>query len=504
MINLLVRADGDIRMGTGHLMRCLALGQAWQRAGGQAAFASARLSPGLEAQLANHEARPETVSAEPGTPEDAAETVQLAGRLQADWVVLDGYHFSSRFQQAIKDAGHRLLVIDDYGHAEHYWADLVLNQNLHAAEALYRRRGPQTRLLLGTRFALLRREFWDLHGWERAIPKVARKVLVTLGGSDPDNVTAKIIQGLQKINGEGFDAVVVAGTSNPHLSDLEAVLAGGKSAIHLRTSVTDMPGLMAWADVAVAAGGTTSWERARMGLPSLVVVLADNQRELAEALEQVGIGWNLGPHQLLSVTAVAEALERLMRDPEARARMARCGPELVDGQGATRVVRKLRDSDVWLRPARADDCRLIWEWANEPSARAASFSTEGIPWERHQQWFAAKLNDPGCTFFIAVNGSGVPIGQLRCDVSDSTAVISISLDPRFRGTGYGTKMLREGSEELFERGNVNTIHAFIRHGNDASYRAFEKAGFRRVEDTIVQGQPASLLVLRKGQQWCHS
>ncbi len=241
------------------------------------------------------------------------------------------------------------------------------------------------------------------------------------------------------------------------------------------------------------SGGTTSWERAQMGLPSLVIILADNQRDIAEASEQAGIG----PQQQLSVSVASRALERLLNDGGVRALMAGRGPELVDGQRAARVAGELRNANICLRPASADDCPLIWEWANEPAARAASFTTKPIPWERHEQWFAAKLNDPGCAFYVAVNGAGVPIGQVRCEVRDNVAIISISLDPRFRGTGYGTKVIRKGSEELFARGNVDTIHAFIRPGNDASYKAFEKAGFSKVADTLVRGQPASLLVLRK-------
>jgi RimJ/RimL family protein N-acetyltransferase len=326
---------------------------------------------------------------------------------------------------------------------------------------------------------------------------VATKVLVTLGGTDADNVTSKVIQALRKISLEGLEAIVVVGDSNPHQAELRAALAGKGDALCLQTSVTDMADLMAWADVAVAAGGTTSWERALMGLPSLVIILADNQREIAEASERVGIGWNLGPHQLLSVSATAGSLERLMKDAGTRARMARRGSELVDGQGAVRVVRELRDAHIRLRPADAHDCRLIWEWANEPAVRAVSFATDPIPWDRHQQWFAAQLNDAGCAFYVAENEAGVPIGQVRCDMNGKVAVISISLDQRFRGAGYGTKLIRKGCETLFERGNIDTIHAFIRPGNAASFKAFERAGFRKVEDTVVSGQPASLLVLRQ-------
>jgi UDP-2,4-diacetamido-2,4,6-trideoxy-beta-L-altropyranose hydrolase len=478
-------------------MRCLALAQAWQDAGGQAVFAPACLTPGIEARLAEHGAALEKLSVAAGSEDDARQTAALAHRLDAEWVVVDGYHFLGPFQRVIKQAGQRLLVLDDYGHAEHYWADLVLNQNLHAEESLYHRREPKTHLLLGTRFALLRREFRRWRNWKRDIPQVATKVLVTLGGTDADNVTSKVIQALRKISLEGLEAIVVVGDSNPHQAELRAALAGKGDALCLQTSVTDMADLMAWADVAVAAGGTTSWERALMGLPSLVIILADNQREIAEASERVGIGWNLGPHQLLSVSATAGSLERLMKDAGTRARMARRGSELVDGQGAVRVVRELRDAHIRLRPADAHDCRLIWEWANEPAVRAVSFATDPIPWDRHQQWFAAQLNDAGCAFYVAENEAGVPIGQVRCDINGKVAVISISLDQRFRGAGYGTKLIRKGCETLFERGNIDTIHAFIRPGNAASFKAFERAGFRKVEDTVVSGQPASLLVLRQ-------
>ncbi|HLJ93363.1 MAG TPA: UDP-2,4-diacetamido-2,4,6-trideoxy-beta-L-altropyranose hydrolase [Gemmataceae bacterium] len=495
--NLLVRADADVRIGTGHVMRCLALTQAWQNAGGQVIFASACLAPGLEARLAEEHVDRQTISAQLGTEDDARETIALARRLEVASVVLDGYHFCGRYQQAIKQAGLCLLVIDDCRHAEHYWADLVLNQNLHAAESMYRQREPNTRLLLGTRFALLRREFWKWRGWKRATPALARKVLVTLGGSDPDNVTGKVIQALQQVSIEGLQAIVVAGASNPHRAELEAAVAEGGAAIRLRATVKNMSALMAWADVAIAAGGTTSWERALMGLPSLVVILADNQRDVAHASEQVGIGWNLGPHQQLSVPVMAATLQRLLQDPEARARMAQRGTELVDGLGAARVVGELLNLDVCLRPVAPEDCRLIWEWVNESAVRATSFAPETISWERHQEWFAAKLNDPACAFFIALNGTGVPIGQVRGDVEGNVAIVSVSVDPRFRGSGYGTQLIRKGSERLFERANVDRIHAFIRQGNEASHRAFEKAGYREVEVTVVRGYPANLLELRK-------
>jgi UDP-2,4-diacetamido-2,4,6-trideoxy-beta-L-altropyranose hydrolase len=496
---LLIRADADIRMGTGHLMRCLALAQAWNDAGGEAIFLTSCRLPALNARLAEEGARVETLVAAPGSEEDTEETRQAAHRLRAHWVVLDGDYYSGGFQRSVRRDGLRVLAIDDYGHAGHYAADLVLNQNLHANEDLYQDREPYTGLLLGTRFALLRREFREWRGWTHEVPESARKVLVTLGGTDPDGVTLKVIEAIAQVRLMGLEAVIVVGAGNPRLGEVKALARAAAGTVRVRTDVTDMPKLMAWADVAVAAGGTTTWERALLGLPSLVIVLADNQKELVEASEQTGIGWNLGPHQELSVPALADALRRLLVDAPARGAMARRGPELIDGLGANRVLRFLRTDVHHLRPVQAEDCRQIWEWANESVTRAASFSPGPIAWERHEPWFTAKLDDPNCAYFIALDGEGQPVGQVRFDVDGAEAVISVGLAGRRLGLGYGPELIRLGVRELFRTRPVERVNALIRTENLRSLRAFIKAGFTDLGNTTVRGQPAHRLVLQRSE-----
>jgi spore coat polysaccharide biosynthesis predicted glycosyltransferase SpsG/RimJ/RimL family protein N-acetyltransferase len=392
-----------------------------------------------------------------------------------------------------------VLAVDDFAHADHYAADLVLNQNLHARDDLYGAREPYTSLLLGTRFALLRREFRKWCGWKREVLEAACKVLVTLGGSDPDGVTLMAIEALGQVRWPGLEAVVVVGGGNPRRGELEEAARRCRAMIRLQGNVTDMPGLMAWADVAVAAGGTTTWERALLGLPSLIIVLAENQKDLAEASERAGIGWNLGPHQELSVSNLAGALRRVLADAPARATMARRGPEQVDGQGAGRVVARLlaNPDALRLRPVRAEDCRLIWEWATEPTTRAASFSEEPIPWEQHRGWFTAKLDDPGCAFFVALDAVGQPVGQVRLDVSGAEAMISIGLSGRFQGLGYGPEVIRQAVKELFASRPVERVIAFIRAENAASYQAFVKAGFIEEGTAAVRGHSARRLVFCK-------
>lgn len=311
-------------MGTGHIMRMIALAQAWQDGGGEAVFLCAEITPSLEARLKDEEFLLEKIQASPGSREDLDVTCAEIARYRADSipVALDGYQFDADFQLGLKKTGCRLLVMDDYGHAAFYHADWVLNQNLSAREELYASRAPHTRLLLGTKFALLRREFLNYRGWQRQIPETARKVLVTLGGADPDNVTGKVIEALGPLD---IEVKVVVGGSNPHLPKLEKAVERMKAQpakIELVVNPTDMPGLMAWADLAIAAGGSTAWELAFMGLPFFTIILAENQVHLASALDSLGattcLGWDLKTDPF----CYTETINSLIKNRKKRIRMS--------------------------------------------------------------------------------------------------------------------------------------------------------------------------------------
>jgi UDP-2,4-diacetamido-2,4,6-trideoxy-beta-L-altropyranose hydrolase len=337
---LIIRADGNTRIGTGHVMRCLALAQAWQERGGSVSFALAQHTPALLERLTAEECLVYTLHCEPGSSSDAAQTLALAQQIGATWIVIDGYHFSAAYQQAIKAAGVSLLVIDDYGHAEHYYADLVLNQNVSASESLYTSREPYTRLLLGTRYTLLRREFWAYRGWKREVPDVARKILVTMGGGDPDNVTLKVIHALNQVAQEPFEAVVVVGGSNPHIEALQEAV-DDKPHINLAQDVANMTEHMTWADLAIAAGGSTCWELALFGLPMLLIPIADNQLPIANKLGELGIALVVGWYADVSSDTLALAINRLIQEQETRLRMSHAGQALVDGEGGERVVEEM-------------------------------------------------------------------------------------------------------------------------------------------------------------------
>jgi UDP-2,4-diacetamido-2,4,6-trideoxy-beta-L-altropyranose hydrolase len=337
---LVIRVDANAYMGTGHLMRCMALAQGWKARGGQAAFITACESDGLCRRLSDEGFQVITIERSYPDPADWAITSQALAAHPGVWLVLDGYHFTPAYQRQIKEAGHRLLVIDDMAHLDYYYADVVLNQNI-SAERLRYSCEPYTQLLLGTRYVLLRPEFLAWQGKQREISKVARKVLVTLGGGDPDNQTQKVIRALQQVDVDGLEAVIVVGASNPHFRKLQSATRNSKFPFRLVRNATNMSELMAWADAAVSAGGSTCWELAFTGLPTVVLVLAENQQDIAAGLDKAGVVLNLGWYTEVSIAQMANTLVELLKDRGLRQRMSRRGRELVDGLGTKRVVEAL-------------------------------------------------------------------------------------------------------------------------------------------------------------------
>lgn len=335
---LIVRVDASVALGTGHVMRCLAVAQAWQDAGGACVFAMREVTAATEERVRSEGIKVALLQVPAGSVQDAAQLVELTRAESASWVIMDGYHFDDEYQRVLKRAGIKLLFVDDFGHARHYFADLVLNQNVQASETLYGEREPHTILLLGPRYAMLRREFESWREWRRDVPSAGHRVLVTLGGSDPENVTAIVIHALGMMQVVGLEAAVVVGGSNPHSESLERAASPFSGILRLRRSVSSMGELMAWADAAVSAAGSTCWEMCLLGLPAILIDLAENQRPVAQELGRKGLAIHLGSTRDVTPQKIADELTSMLASPQLRAAISRRERELVDGRGAHRVV----------------------------------------------------------------------------------------------------------------------------------------------------------------------
>jgi UDP-2,4-diacetamido-2,4,6-trideoxy-beta-L-altropyranose hydrolase len=339
---MLIRADASVARGTGHVMRCLALARAWrQQHAGRAVFAMVETTPSLIRRLQKERIEVITFKTRPGSREDAKATAETAGKTGCDWIVVDGYHFGANYQKLIKESPCRLLVVDDNGHAGKYYADFILNQNLHARESLYGKRTPGTNLLLGPRYAMLRQEFSEHRHGGREIRETGNRILIAMGGSDPRNLTCRIVRALELESLPSLEIVAAIGGSNPHLAEIENAASCSRHQVYLRKDAIDMAGLMMWADLAIAAAGGTSWEFCALALPALLAPVAANQIAAAHSLKRAGAALLFSSARFNAQKLAGEVL-RLIRSSSLRRSLSRKAQVLVDARGAGRVAAVLQ------------------------------------------------------------------------------------------------------------------------------------------------------------------
>jgi UDP-2,4-diacetamido-2,4,6-trideoxy-beta-L-altropyranose hydrolase len=497
---LIIRADASEQIGMGHLMRGIALGQAWKDMNGEVIFITACQNESMLTRLNQEQFIIHKLTKPYPDQSDWNCTRKILAKYRDSWVVLDGYHFDEKYQLQVKENGNELLVIDDMAHLKNYCADLILNQNL-GAERIHYNCGPYTKMLLGSRYLLLRREFTQ-NKEPRVINKIGTRVLVTLGGSDLDNFTLKVIHALQEIHLPNIEATIVVGASNPHYCSLEAAAIESRIPIRLTHDATNMKDLMVKTDIAIASAGTTSWELLFLGTPSLLMIATANQCYSADQIGRSCAGINLGWIKDISEQNLTATISSLLQDYELRNKLNRISRLLIDKWGRQRVLnfmQKERVQKVSLRPVNLSDCHLIWEWTNDTIVRSGSFCSKPIPLKEHRKWFNERLGDLNSSLYIIIVDKIIPVGLIRFDKSGQGAEIGINIAATFRGCGYSYEAITMGSSYLFQESDIPRIYAHIKPDNIASLKAFNKAGYKTGNKLIFKGCDAIEMTLNRNE-----
>lgn len=350
------RTDASLQIGTGHVMRCLTLADALRERGAECLFIC-RPHPGnLLTQIAErgHQAvalpalTADTKAALTDPPHaawlgtdwmnDADDTRQALGNERVDWLVVDHYALDRRWEHALRPNCQRLMVIDDLADRPHD-CDLLLDQNLGRAAEDYNSLLPgNATMLIGPRYALLRPEFAQLRAESlarRANPQL-RHLLITMGGVDKDNATGRVLDALQACPlPRDLRITVVMGPHAPWLQQVQTQAAQMPRPTQVLVGVNDMARLMADSDLAIGAAGSTAWERCCLGLPTVQLVLAENQNEAASALSSLAA--------VVSITSIADLLVILpdiLRKiyPDQLSVLTKCSAQVCNGHGAQMVA----------------------------------------------------------------------------------------------------------------------------------------------------------------------
>ncbi len=303
--------------------------------------------------------------------------------------------------------------------------------------------------------------------------------MVTMGGADPHDATSAIVSALHE-SGRGGAVRIVVGPAHPDPERVAGLArdAGYDAVVGVRSMVEEL----AWADLVISGCGTGILEAVRLGRPIVGVVLAENQRPVAAAVEALGLGIVAGEQPGLDVERLVSAVGELTSDARRRSEIAERGPGLVDGRGARRVASAMVSGPITLRPATLDDADRLLAWRNDPVTRHASFDSRAISLEEHRAWLSAQLADPSAVIRIGSLG-GRPVGVVRFAVDGDRAVVSVAIGPDDRGAGIGTRLIARGCASVMETRGVAAIDAWIRPDNVASQAAFARAGFRPVDST---------------------
>lgn len=335
---ILIRTDATPAIGMGHLSRCLTLTAALRARGAVVDFAMAEPSAVVAAKVAAAGAGLRPLPGGLPLAVDLAQTLGLVHQFGAAGAVLDGYQFDQAYLDGLSAAA-RLLFFDELGEFRFACA-LVLNQNVHARELTYRA-GPATRLLLGPEFAVLRPEFAAARPAARAHPDQATRLFLNFGGSDPHDLTSRALTGLA-MSPRRYEIRVVLGGENRHAEAVQALASRSPHRVQVLRDLRDMTAVMNGADLALSASGTnTTLEMCCLGLPMVIVIQAENQRLIGEALGRQGLAVQLGFWTEVSGAAMAGAVDAYAAD-QARCRaMSAAAMAAVDGLGAGRVAEAL-------------------------------------------------------------------------------------------------------------------------------------------------------------------
>lgn len=492
-LKIAFRVDASVEIGSGHVMRCLALADALQRKGHKVFFICRELHGDLKGVIKNNDFSVYCLAVDRSGQiqlkdhlkclrsqwrEDAENTARILKEAgDVDWLVVDHYAFDANWEEMVYPHTKHLMVIDDMADRQHN-CDLLLNQNYYSEiDHRYDSLLPEKcRLLLGPRYALLRTEFKLKRKLLRERAGNVRRILLFFGGADPFNETGKALSVIGKLNVQGLAVDVVVGESNPHGDEIKQ-LCSQMEEVTFHHQVNTMGELMSCADLAIGAGGSATWERCCMGLPSIVITIAENQEQLAMMMAENGYLLYLGKSQKVTEGNIHAALDCAIHNPYLLRNMSKNSMRLIDGRGTDRVAEILCGLDISIRRATLEDCKKIFSWRNDYTTRKFFFDSEPLIYEKHVEWCTSVLSASDRVLLIG-RVEDEDIGVIRYDFYNEKANISVYLAPDKKGLGYGSKLIAAGSRWLHaEVPEIMFVEAEIMEENHASINAFAEAGY---------------------------
>lgn len=343
-MNIFIRADASVRIGTGHVMRCLTLADALNKNGAEIYFVCREETGNLIDLIKKKRYVVFPLAPDIDWKTDGILTGEIINRQagQPDWLIIDHYSIDQGWETPQRKATRKIMVIDDLANRCHD-CDILLNQNYSQdmASRYDNLVSVYCKKLLGPAFALLRTEFIEVRKNLRTRDGSVKNILVFFGGSDPTSETEKALEAIRLLGRRDIFIDVIVGISNQKKDYIRA-LCSTLPNIRYHCQIDNMAEMLNYTDLAIGAGGATTWERCCLSVPSLIVSVAENQVEIAQFAAAAGAALYLGPSDSVTAFDITKQLQLLIQEPAILLKLSQGGSRLVDGQGVERVSSALR------------------------------------------------------------------------------------------------------------------------------------------------------------------
>ncbi len=517
-MKVVFRTDASRQIGTGHVVRSLTVADELRSRGAECYFICRAHQGNMIAAIRQRgydvtelpvspvyrQLAPEAGASQPAyadwlgsdRQQDAEQTLKFLQAIKPDLLLIDHYAIDIRWEAVLRPHVRRMMVIDDLADRRHE-CDFLLDQNWFGDGMSRRYRGlvpDHCVTMLGPRYALLKPEYAMLRTFMLPRDGEVGRVLVFMGGSDPTNETAKVVQALTHPSLMHLLVDVVIGTNHPDTLGISRMVEARRG-IQLYSGLPSLAGLMMRADLMIGGGGSTTWERMCLGLPAVVICIADNQAAMTRALSRSGYLELLGNKDDVSVKQISEAVCTLIGEREILSSISRKASDLVNGDGVglvCDVLVQIADDRsqacaidasfiavdlIKIRRASTDDVEMLFEWRNDIRIRRHSRNAKPLSGLEHANWFSRNLSNESSELLIGLY-EGSPVGCVRFDIEDERAEVSIYLNPTSHGRGWGSGVLTQAMEWMYaEHPHVLVFEAEVLVDNVASTKLFQRCGY---------------------------
>jgi len=398
-----------------------------------------------------------------------------------DIIVLDGYNFDTNYQKELKKNCFKLVCVDDL-HEIDFVADVIINHSEGISKADYLTT-KQTRIYLGTKYAILRKSFRKSISVSAALEKQNdHNVFINMGGTDPDNNTLKALQicltnkSIRKIN-------IVIGSFYKHNSELEKIISKNENVrikVYKSLSEVEICKAMKNSSAAICSSSTISYEYASVGGLLFVIQTASNQKNIYDFLVKEKVAFPAEKFTKIYNSYGSNSKRRKYFEDRLK---------FFDGKSSlaiNSIFKKIEvERNLEIRRADEKDMLTYFKWVNDSEVRRNSIQTSKVKIADHKKWFKSRIKNNNSELYI-IEKKDKPIGQVRFDRNLRVAEIDYSIENKRRGMGYGEIALRLALTEYKKTHKNFIIKAKVKRGNVASNRVFDKLGFFKRSKTIIQ------------------